>query len=89
MSIEVLRRSVNTGLQFNDSVHPLIQKIYKQRTISDADELELGLNNLLTPDNMFISVKKPVQTLLLSLFREYVSQLFIVLFEQTNCTHML
>ena len=52
MSIEVLRRSDNTGLQFNDSVHPLIQKIYKQRTISDADELELGLNNLLTPDKL-------------------------------------
>ena len=66
MSIEVLRRSVNTGLQFNDSVHPLIQKIYKQRTISDADELELGLNNLLTPDKL-MGIGDAVELLMIAL----------------------
>ena len=66
MSIEVLRRSVNTGLQFNDSVHPLIQKIYKQRTISDADELELGLNNLLTPDKL-MGIGDAVELLVIAL----------------------
>ena len=66
MSIEVLRRSVNTGLQFNDSVHPLIQKIYKQRTISDADELDLGLNNLLTPDKL-MGIGDAVELLVIAL----------------------
>ena len=66
MSIEVLRRSVNAGLQFKDSVHPLIQKIYKQRAISDADELDLGLNNLLTPDKL-MGIGDAVELLVIAL----------------------
>ena len=49
MSI-VHRRSSNENLRFQNSVHPVIQKIFKRRPISDVNEIELGLNNLLTPE---------------------------------------
>ena len=47
---EVYRRPSNENLSFKKSVHPLIQKIFKRRPISDVSEIELGLNNLLTPE---------------------------------------
>ena len=46
----VYRRPSNENLSFKESVHPLIQKIFKRRSISDVNEIELGLNNLLTPE---------------------------------------
>ena len=46
----VYRRTPNENLSFKESVHPLIQKIFKRRSISDVNEIELGLNNLLTPE---------------------------------------
>tara|TARA_B100000945_G_scaffold76900_1_gene59325 strand:- start:549 stop:2282 length:1734 start_codon:yes stop_codon:yes gene_type:complete len=49
MSI-VHRRPSNENLRFQNSVHPVIQKIFKRRPISDVNEIELGLNNLLTPE---------------------------------------
>ena len=49
MSI-VHRRPSNENLSFQNSVHPVIQKIFKRRPISDVNEIELGLNNLLTPE---------------------------------------
>ena len=50
MSIIVHRKVDSPELNFSDSVHPLLQKIYKQRSISAAEDLELGLKNLLTPE---------------------------------------
>ena len=46
------RRSANSNLDLPDSLHPLIQRIYSQRAVLNAEELELGLNNLLPPNRM-------------------------------------
>ena len=46
------RRSANSNLDLPDSLHPLIQRIYSQRAVLSAEELELGLNNLLPPNRM-------------------------------------
>jgi len=43
------RRSANPDLDLPDSLHPLIQRIYSQRAVLSAEELELGLDNLLSP----------------------------------------
>jgi single-stranded-DNA-specific exonuclease len=50
VSIIVHRKVDSPELNFSGSVHPLLQKIYKQRSISAAEDLELGLKNLLTPE---------------------------------------
>ena len=47
------RRSANPDLDLPDSLHPLIQRIYSQRAVLSAEELELGLDNLLSPDRMY------------------------------------
>ena len=46
----VQRRPSNESIGFSKTVHPLIQKIFKQRPITNASEIELGLNNLLSPE---------------------------------------
>ena len=46
----VHRRSPNENISFSKTVHPLIQKVFKQRPIAYANEIELGLNNLLSPE---------------------------------------
>lgn len=50
MSILIHRRASNSNLHFSDSIHPLLQKIYRQRSISVSEDLQLGLQNLLTPE---------------------------------------
>ena len=47
------RRSANPDLELPDSLHPLIQRIYSQRAVINAEELELGLDNLLSPNRMY------------------------------------
>ena len=47
------RRSANPDLDLPDSLHPLIQRIYSQRAVLSAEELELGLDNLLSPNRMY------------------------------------
>ena len=47
------RRSANPDLELPDSLHPLIQRIYSQRAVINAEELELGLHNLLSPNRMY------------------------------------
>ncbi|SUZ64356.1 uncharacterized protein METZ01_LOCUS17210 [marine metagenome] len=47
------RRSANPDLELPDSLHPLIQRIYSQRAVISAEELELGLDNLLSPNRMY------------------------------------
>lgn len=46
------RRTANDLLELSDSIHPLLQRIYRQRKISDPGEIELGLANLLPPDSL-------------------------------------
>lgn len=46
------RRTANDALELSDTIHPLLQRIYRQRKISDPGEIELGLANLLPPDSL-------------------------------------
>ena len=46
-------RSANPNLDLPGSLHPLIQRIYSQRAVLSAEELELGLDNLLPPNRMY------------------------------------
>ena len=50
MSILIHRRASNSNIHFSDSVHPLLQKIYRQRSICAPEDLLLGLQNLITPE---------------------------------------
>lgn len=52
MSLLVKRRAANTSLELPESMHPLLRRIYSQRSISSAAELELGLQNLIAPDRL-------------------------------------
>ncbi|MFL2855510.1 MAG: single-stranded-DNA-specific exonuclease RecJ [Pseudohongiellaceae bacterium] len=59
----IQRRASNSDLSFADSVHPLLQQVYRKRSIQSSDELELGLSNLLPPDG-FKGMNKAVSLLL-------------------------
>ena len=59
----IQRRVRNPDLSFADSVHPLLQQVYRKRSIQSPDELELGLSNLLPPDG-FKDMNKAVGLLL-------------------------
>ncbi len=50
MPIHLKRRIPNPDLDLPDTLHPLISRIYSQRPIHSAEELQLGLKNLLAPD---------------------------------------
>lgn len=50
MTILLKRRPANPDLDLPDSMHPLLRRIYSQRAVATAEELQLGLNNLLPPD---------------------------------------
>ncbi len=49
---QVERRSVNSQLELPDSLHPLLQRIYRQRNIASADELSLDFKSLLPPQSL-------------------------------------
>ena len=51
MAIQIQRRASDPNLSFTDSIHPVLQRVYRQREILSVDELNLGLSNLLTPDS--------------------------------------
>lgn len=50
MSILIQRRRANPDLDLPDSLHPLLRRIYSHRNLKSAEELDLGLGNLLAPD---------------------------------------
>ena len=50
MSNLIQRRLANPDLELPESLHPLLRRIYSHRNLKSADELELGLGNLLAPD---------------------------------------
>jgi single-stranded-DNA-specific exonuclease len=52
MSALVHRRTENPQLELPDSLHPLLQKIYRQRNIASADELRLDFKSLLSPASL-------------------------------------
>ena len=52
MSNLIQRRIANPDLVLPASLHPLLRRIYTHRNLKNADELELGLGNLLAPDSL-------------------------------------
>ena len=50
MSNLIRRRLANEDLELPESLHPLLRRIYRHRNLKNADELELGLGNLLAPE---------------------------------------
>ncbi len=49
MPLAIQRRTPNQQLVLPDEMHPLLHRIFRQRTIQDASDLELGFENLLPP----------------------------------------
>lgn len=52
MSTVIHRRLPNQQLKLPDSLHPLLDRIYRQREISDANDLLLGFDQLLPPETL-------------------------------------
>lgn len=50
--VKLQRRTQNEALALPDSIPPLLQRIYRQRKVTAASELELGLSNLLLPTSL-------------------------------------
>ncbi len=66
MSILVKRRSSNSELVLPQSMHPLLRRVYSQRNIHDAAELELGLEHLI-PAHKLKGIATAVELLLQAL----------------------
>ena len=69
MSRLVKRRAANTKLNLPDSMHPLLKRVYSQRNINDVEELELGLEKLIPPEQ-FKGINEAVQLLIDALRRQ-------------------
>lgn len=69
MSLLVKRREANTALHLPDTLHPLLRRVYSQRNIQTAEELQLGLENLITPQQLK-GMNDAVQLLLDALQRQ-------------------
>lgn len=52
MSILVKRRAANSKLDLPESMHPLLRRVYCQRNIESAEELQLGLEHLIPPGKL-------------------------------------
>lgn len=50
--IRLQRRATDTGLALPDSLHPLLRRIYQQRRLATAEELDLALSRLIPPGTM-------------------------------------
>ena len=69
MSRLVKRRAANITLNLPDSMHPLLRRVYSQRNIKDVEELELGLEKLIPPEQ-FKGINEAVQLLIDALQRQ-------------------
>lgn len=52
MTPSVQRRSAIADLELPDSLHPLLQRIYRQRPLGQIEDLDLDVKNLLPPDSL-------------------------------------
>ena len=52
MSIQLQRRIANPNLSLPDSIHPLLRQIYSQRSLNSSEDLQLGLANLIPPNQL-------------------------------------
>ena len=69
MSRLVKRRAANITLNLPDSMHPLLRRVYSQRNIKDVEELEIGLEKLIPPEQ-FKGIDEAVQLLMDALQRQ-------------------
>jgi single-stranded-DNA-specific exonuclease len=69
MSRLVKRRAANTALNLPDSMHPLLRRVYSQRNVKDAEELDLGLEKLILPEQLK-GINEAVQLLIDALRRQ-------------------
>ena len=60
---EILRRALRPDCRLPDSVHPVLRRVYAARGVGGAEELELGLRNLL-PVSLLDGVEAGVDLLL-------------------------
>jgi len=52
MTVLKQRQPISPDLQLPDSTHPLLRRVLCNRQIHSADDIQLGLENLLTPDRL-------------------------------------
>lgn len=52
MARKIIRRQFENQYAFNESIHPILQKLYSARGIKSSDELEQGLEKLLPFQNL-------------------------------------
>ena len=50
--ISIKQRTLNSQLNWPDTIHPLLQRIYSGRQLESIDDLDLSLANLLPPDDL-------------------------------------
>lgn len=62
MTPRIQRRTSNPNLALSDTIHPVLQQIYRQRSLQSSSDLELGLPNLLPPES-FKDMDKAVSLL--------------------------
>lgn len=84
MTLLVKRRVANPDLNLPDSMHPLLKRVYSQRNIHDALELELGLENLLAPK--LLKGMDAAVTLLLEALRQQQRVLIVADFDADGAT---
>lgn len=84
MSLLVKRRAANTSLELPESMHPLLRRIYSQRSISSAAELELGLKNLIAPE-LLLGIDAAVE-LLVEALQEQQRVLIVADFDADGAT---
>jgi len=66
MKKNIIRRSTRTDSKLPDSLHPVLRRIYKNRDINDADDLEKSLQKLL-PYHALKNIDQAVKILFHSL----------------------
>jgi len=62
MALVIHHRTTDQQLQLADNLHPLVQRILRQRDIASAEQLDLSLANLLPPSNL-LGIEQAVELL--------------------------
>ncbi|MEQ8952783.1 MAG: single-stranded-DNA-specific exonuclease RecJ [Gammaproteobacteria bacterium] len=52
MPVSLRRREPDQALTLPEHLHPLLQRIYRQRAIASAEQLQLGFEYMLSPDRL-------------------------------------
>jgi single-stranded-DNA-specific exonuclease len=52
MSVEIQRRPVIADLEFPETLHPLLKRVYSQRNLRSSTDLELDFSHLIPPEKL-------------------------------------